>query len=279
MSALASDVPIQTRRSAPNSAAQRLLHLSAQAWCALALVGQGLMAVYVIGFYGRAALEGDFERWNQVLFNGHVPGDGFGNAALALHLALAVLIVIGGALQLLPVLRRRAPALHRWTGRAYLLAAVVLAVGGLFLVWTRPSLSGTASDLGVSFNALLILLFAAFALRAAMARRIDSHRRWALRLFIAVSGVWFFRVGLMFWLIVNQGPVGFDPETFRGPFLVCLGFAQTLLPLAVLELYLRAQRSHSLALSGSAVAVLLAGIGITAVGQFGAAVMLWLPWL
>jgi hypothetical protein len=152
----------------------------------------------------------------------------------------------------------------------------VLALGGLFLVWSRPSLSGRVADLGVSFNALLILLFSAFALRAAMARCIDAHRRWALRLFIAVSGVWFFRVGLMFWLIVHQGPVGFDPETFRGPFLVFLGFAQTLLPLLVLELYLRAQRG-GMALKWTAVVVLLTGIGLTAVGLFGAAVMMWLP--
>lgn len=276
MSALASEVRENASRSAAGAIAQRLLRHSAQAWCALALSGQILMAVYVLGFYGRAALEGDFARWNRVLFNGYVPGDGFGNAALALHLAFAVLIVVGGALQLLPALRRRVPALHRWTGRAYLLAASLLALGGLFLVWTRPSLSGRVADLGVSFNALLILLCSAFALRAAMARRIDAHRRWALRLFIAVSGVWFFRVGLWFWLIVNQGPVGFDPETFRGPFVVFLGFAQTLLPLSVHEIYLRAQRG-GMTLKWTAVAALLAGIGITAVGQFGAAVMMWLP--
>jgi hypothetical protein len=276
MWALAADVRMAAGRSATGSLAQRLLRHSAQVWCVLALSGQMLMAVYVLGFYGRAALEGDFARWNRVLFNGHVPGDSLGNAALALHLGFVVVIVIGGALQLVPVLRRRTPALHRWSGRVYLLAAAVLALGGLFLVWSRPSLSGRVADLGVSFNALLILLFSAFALRAAMARCIDAHRRWALRLFIAVSGVWFFRVGLMFWLIVHQGPVGFDPETFRGPFLVFLGFAQTLLPLLVLELYLRAQRG-GMALKWTAVVVLLTGIGLTAVGLFGAAVMMWLP--
>ncbi len=37
------------------------------------------------------------------------------------------------------------------------------------------------------------------ALRYALARNIDAHKRWAVRTFIVVSGVWFFRVGLMLW--------------------------------------------------------------------------------
>jgi hypothetical protein len=41
--------------------------------------------------------------------------------------------------------------------------------------------------------------------------------------------------------MINGRPVGFDPETFQGPFLTFLSFAQYLLPLAVLELYLLTQ--------------------------------------
>jgi hypothetical protein len=58
---------------------------------------------------------------------------------------------------------------------------------------------------------------------------------------MVVNGVWFFRVGLMLWLVLNNGPVGFDPKTFRGPFLDFWSFADYLLPLAVLEVYLRTQ--------------------------------------
>jgi hypothetical protein len=263
--------------SGPRALSTRLLTLSAQAWFVVALVGQCLMAVYVLGFYGRAALEGDFERWNRVLFNGHVAGDSIGNATLGSHLALSVLIVLGGALQLIPAVRRRWPRLHRWTGRVYLLSAGVLAVGGLYLVWSRPSLSGRLSDLGISFNALLILGFGALTVWHAMRRQFEAHRRWALRLFLAVSGVWFFRVCLMFWLLLNQGPVGFDADTFRGPFLSFLYFAQTLLPLALLELYLRAQRSPHARQHYAAAGALAAATLVTAVGVFGAAMMMWLP--
>jgi hypothetical protein len=112
--------------------------------------------------------------------------------------------------------------------------------------------------------------------RAARARRYDVHRRWALRLFLAVGGVWFFRIGLMAWIVANQGPAGFDPKTFSGPFLSFLAFAQYLVPLALLELYFRAQRGSArvqLAMAfGLGAATLVMAGGIAAAGA-----ILWLP--
>ncbi|QXP44925.1 hypothetical protein FM038_25960 [Shewanella eurypsychrophilus] len=68
---------------------------------------------------------------------------------------------------------------------------------------------------------------------------------WAIRLFIVMGGVWFFRIGLMLWLMIHQAPVGFDPKTFEGPFLSFLGFAQYLIPLAVAQLYFAASDSNT----------------------------------
>ena len=219
------------------------LRVSAAFWFGATVLGQLLFAGYVAGFYGRTAVQGRPEAWNQVLPHGYVAGDTFFNLVLALHLLFAVAITIGGALQLIPQLRRSVPAFHRWNGRIYLLLTAVMSVGGLIMVWVRGGVVGDLSQhIAISVNALLILGFAGTAWRHARARRIDSHRRWALRLFLAVSGVWFFRVGLMFWIVVNQGPVGFDPKSFTGPFLTFLAFAQYMLPLGVLELYFRAQR-------------------------------------
>jgi hypothetical protein len=154
----------------------------------------------------------------------------------------------------------------------------VLALGGLDMVWVRGDMIGdTGQHLGITLNALLILGFAGAAWRCARARRFDDHRRWALRLFLATSGVWFFRVGLMAWLVLNGGPVGFDPESFTGPALTALAFAQTLVPLGVLQLYLHAQRARGprfrLAVAGGMGAMtLLMLLGIGAATAF-----LWLP--
>jgi hypothetical protein len=253
-----------------------VLRIAAVSWVAVALVGQLLMAVYVIAFYGRHWWAGQPERWNDVLGNGHIPGDATGNAVLLLHLAFVAVIVLAGAMQLLPALRRRAPVVHRWTGRVYLFSACLLALGGLHLVWRRGESSNLVLDLGVSLNALLILVFAVAVLHFARAGRTVQHRRWALRLFLAVSGVWFFRVGLMAWLIL-VGPVGFDPASFRGPFLSVLAFAQSLLPLAVLEVCLRAEAAGRPQGQWAAAGLLWMATALTAVGIAGAGAIMWWP--
>ena len=186
-------------------------------WFTMAALGQVLFAVYVIGFYGRAAAQGHPEFWNKVLTTGYVSGDTVGNAALVAHLSLAVIITAGGFLQLIPFVRRRWPRFHRWNGRVFMLCAVAAAAAGLLMVWTRPSAGDLSQNIGISLSAALIFAFAGLALRHALARRFDIHRRWAIRLFLVVNTGWFFRIGLMLWLVVNRGPVGFDPKTFTGP--------------------------------------------------------------
>jgi hypothetical protein len=121
------------------------------------------------------------------------------------------------------------------------------------------------------------MLCAVMVLRHALARRFALHRRWALRLFLVVSGVWFFRIGLTFWILVNQGPVGFDPDTFTGPALTTIAFGQYLLPLAILQLYFHTQdragsRGRAVMATG-----LFASTLFTAVGIVAASMMLWLP--
>jgi hypothetical protein len=247
------------------------------AWFALAAAGQLLMAAYVASFYGRALLAGAPETWNDgPMSQAHVAGDGVGNLVMVLHLGFTVVIVLAGLMQLMPTLRRRLPMVHRWTGRIYILGAVTLALGGLYLVGTRSE-DGFGGSLGTSLNGLAILAFAYMALRTAMARRIDAHRRWALRLFIAVSGVWFFRLLVFGWIAFHQAPVGFDPVTFKGPFLTFSSFAMWLLPLAVLELYVQARARGGVWLRRLATGVICTAIVVTGWGIFATTMMLWLP--
>ncbi|NHZ79163.1 DUF2306 domain-containing protein [Massilia sp. CCM 8695] len=252
---------------------------SARLWFGVAVLGQLLFAWYVAVFYGGALAHGDLAQWNKVMPRGYVAGDTAGNAAIGLHVLAAVVITIGGALQLLTPLRRLAPTFHRWNGRVYVLLALASSVVGLYIVWWRGAVGGLVQHVGISGNAVLIVLCAALAVHHARAGRVALHRRWALRLFLAVSGVWFFRIGLMAWIVANHGPAGFDPVTFQGPFLSFLSFAQYLLPLAVLELYARAQASGHVAARGAMAVAMLGLSAATAAGVAAAAMILWLPHL
>lgn len=270
--------PSEGSPQAQASPAARRLRVAAASWFVVAALGQLLFATYIAGFYGRVTVAGHPERWNQVMPHGYVSGDVFFNLVLGLHLAFAFVITVGGVLQVIPSLRRARPSLHRWMGRAYVVAAAILAGGGLTMVWGRGAVGDLPQHVAISLNALIIFACAATAWRHARARRFDRHRVWALRLFLAVSGVWFFRIGLMAWIVANRGPAGFDPDTFSGPFLTTLAFGvYVVLPLSLLELYLRAQRSCRVGAQYAMTAALAVLTLVTAVGVAAAAALLWLP--
>jgi hypothetical protein len=242
------------------------LEASARLWFVVAALGQWIFAAYVAAFYGPLLLEGGLQALQKArLFNGFIPGDTVGNPAVAAHILLAVVIMGAGPLQLIPQIRTRFPTFHRWLGRTFVLTAIVSSVAALYLIWTRPLFGALINNIGTSVNGVLIILFAVIAWRYAMARDLRSHRRWALRLFMVAGGVWFDRVGTQVWLLLTGG-AGIDSKTFSGPFPAIWHFGQFLLPLAILELYLRARdsanpRARSAMAAGLLVTTVLMGIG------------------
>jgi hypothetical protein len=270
------DVPAAREAASPR-AGRRALRAAAASWFVVAALGQAMFAFYVIGAYGSSIALGRWEQWNRFFPRGHgyIPGDLLGNLALGFHLSLVAVVMLGGIVQLSPVLRRRWPALHRWIGRAYLASVVIVSAGGLILNFTREPIGTPAQNLATRINALLILGFAALAFQRARAGRIDLHRRWALRLFLAASGVWFIRLQWWLWVVVVRG-LGYDPEAFDGSFTV-MNFAQFLLPLLVLELYFRAQDRGG-PRRRIAVAATLGGLTVaTAVAIVAVTLGMWLP--
>jgi hypothetical protein len=260
-----------------NPAAVRTLRIAAQAWFGVAIAGQCIFLAYVIAFYGAPAMQGNFAAWNKGIPHAYAPGATMSNVAAATHLLMAVVIMLGGPLQLVPQIRRYAPSFHRWNGRLYLLAVFATSLAGLYMVWSRLRPAHFFEHVGISVDAVLIMSFAVVAVRYAIARDIRKHQRWALRLFMVVNAGWFFRVILMFWLLINQGPVGFDAKTFTGPFLVFLSFADYLLPLAILEVYFRTRDRGQVRSRFAMAAVLVVLTIATVIGIFAASMVLWLP--
>lgn len=275
--------PIQTalalKRNRREVWSRLSLKYAASLWFSVAIIGQFLFAYYILGFYVVSALRDNLAKWSDVLPHGYIQGDGAGNFSIITHIFLAASITAAGVLQMIPQIRQHAPVFHRWNGRIYLTSLVIAATTGLYMVWFRKGVGDFAQHLGVSLNAVLILSCAAMSLRYALARQFALHRRWALRMFIVANGVWFFRIGLMFWIAINQGPAGFDPKTFQGPFLSFLSFANSLIPLMVLELYLRTQDSQNSTARFSMAGTLLVLSMASGVGIFVAFMGMWLPHL
>lgn len=246
-------------------------------WFGVAAIGHWLFVAYILAvFYPPIAKRGISGLDGMHLPSGFIEGDWLGNLASVSHVLLAALVIGGGPLQLIPAVRRRFPVFHRYLGRSYVFAAVTSAIAGLYMTWTRSPIGDVWSKLGITGDGVLIIVFAAIALRHAMAGRIADHRRWALRLFLVVSAVWFFRVGLMAWYMLTGG-IGIHEESFTGPFLYFLGFAQYLLPLAMLEWYFRCQRGARPVRQLAFSATLLGMTGITALGVFAATMGMWFP--
>jgi|SRR5215217_20141 len=264
--------------SRPIPFADRALRASAVFWCVVAAVGIWIFGYYIAALYGVGFVGGDLDRWNRVLPKGHgyVPGDGRGNVALGIHLLMALVVTLGGVVQLIPVVRRRVPALHRWNGRLFITVALIAAATGLYIAFSRGAVAGDFMTAGNVINAVLILIFGIMAWRQARARRFDSHQRWALRLFVVVLAVWFYRVGMMLWFAANGGPVGHN-DSFTGAFDVFLAFAHVLLPLAVLELFLLA-RDRGGAMMKLSMAALLGLLTLAmGAGVALATMAMWLP--
>ncbi len=257
--------------------AKTALTKSAQTWMVVAIFGQWIFLAYILSLYGGSAISGNFDGWNNVIPEGFVPGRTAGNIAVGIHVGLAVLIFMAGTLQFIPYIRTHFPTFHRWTGRSYVMTAIFTSLAGLFMIATRETSGGGLQRLGISLDAALIFIFSILAWRFAIIRKLEQHKRWVIRLFIVVSAVWFFRIGIMAWVIIHKAPVGFDPESFTGPFLNFLSFAQYIIPLAFVELYFWAHRQNNTVITIAVTAAIVCATLLTALGIFAATMGMWLP--
>ncbi len=265
-------------RSAP--LAKKALNGSAKFWFSTVLVGQAIFSYYIVMFYYKATLVNqNIERFNEIMPGGYIQGDFWGNIAVVAHVLLAAIITVGGLIQLIPFIRTNYPALHRWNGRLYVMTALTISLTGMFMIITRyEKIVGTfIGHAAVTLNGAIIVVCAVQAFRFARQRKFAQHRIWALRLFLAASGVWMFRVGLMAWLSIHGKPVGFDPVSFSGPFLTALYITVYILPLFFMEIYLRAQRSPSASKKMMTAAMVLTISLIMTLGVFAATMGMWLP--
>jgi tetratricopeptide (TPR) repeat protein len=267
---------IPTALSLPvaGTASRKTLKAAAVFWFVVTFVGQLLFAAAIAFTYGAPAIRGDLSRWNKGTQNAYVPGEHFANAVVVVHILSAFLVILSGSLQLIPALRNRAPRFHRWNGRTYIIFAFSVSLAGIYMILGRGTIGTPSQHIGQLLLAALIMAFAVMAWRTAMARNFSAHRRWALRLYLTVSAALFVRAASFLSLAI---PGGIDPVTFAGSWITFLSYGQYLVPLALLELYLRAQTHGSSVLRLATACVLFvftAGLGLGIAATFAGS---WTP--
>ena len=242
-----------------------------------AIIGQLIFVYYIVAFYGGIAVSGEYERVNEQLPHGIIEGDLIGNIMLGIHLALAAVITFGGPIQFIPFIRKRFPKFHRWNGRIYYLTAFIITFAGLYMNITRGSHGETLGLLGNILNAVLIVGFSVMAWRTAMQRDFVAHKKWALRAFLMVSGVWFFRVGYGIWLLLSGfSGVGMS-KNLSGPVDIFLMFGHSLIPLLIIEGYFYAKQHTNWKVKRVAIIALASLSVLLAAGIVMVAMIFWMP--
>lgn len=257
--------------------AVKVLQWITKGWFIIFFLGQVIFAVYVVLLYWWSAIQGRFERWNAQTPGLYIEGAYLHNTIFALHIIIAAAVSLLGPLQLLPALRRHMPGFHRASGRVYIFFAFLMGIDGLLLIWRKGAVGDTAMHAIISMNAVIVLICAYSTIKHALKRNLIAHQRWATHLVLGMSGVWLFRVFLMCWLTVNQGPVGFDPDTFRGPFLVILSVTVYVFPQVLVWGYFTALNANVPAVKWIAATLLLYITLGMLTGIFAATMGMWMP--
>ncbi|MEM6273682.1 MAG: DUF2306 domain-containing protein [Myxococcota bacterium] len=243
--------------------------VAAASWLATAMLGQFGFFVYLAGFYATPLLFGDVMTWNRnpILVRPPVEsGEALHTLAFGIHAIGAGIIAVLGGIQLIPGVRRRFAAFHRWNGRVFVGLVVALSLSGYYLTWIRGPVPDSLNELATSVNGLMILSFAGLAVRAAMRRRFDEHQRWAVRLFLVSNAQWFLRIGGFGYFLVAQS-IGAE-VSFESGFFKFWTWGCFLVPIVVAELHRRSRDHRAGWIRWSGIAMLGACTVMTFIGSF-----------
>ncbi|MCC2605674.1 DUF2306 domain-containing protein [Planctobacterium marinum] len=255
--------------------ARKFLDLSVKSWVVLALAGQWAFATYILMVYALTLiLNINIAEITPTL--GYKKAEGFDFVVFLSHILPAAYLSVFGCMQLIPAIRNRFRAFHRWNGRVFFSLGVSGAVTGLYLQWVTGLRLSDLGSLGITLNGILILFAIAMAWRYAVKKRLDLHMRWAVHSFILVNAVWTFRLYLMGWYMVNQGPNG-NSNKLDGPTDIFLSFACYLLPMLLAECYFWAKKQKQADRVWSVAALMWGGVVISLIGVISAAIMMWWP--
>ena len=264
---------IPQRRRAP---LDLLFNYSRATLAATAWVSASLFGLYILAFYAGALADRTMTQWNQNLPGLYAPSSTLTTSGIAVHFAAGGIILLLGCIQLIPAIRSRVPALHRWVGRVYVSASFLAGLGGLTFILTRGTIGGVVMDVGFGGYGMLTILCAIQTYRYARARQLKQHRAWALRLFALAIGSWIYRMDYGFWLLLANGAG--HVANFRGWFDYIMAFFFYVPNLLLVEILLRS--SHKEAQPGvrlAASAAFVVATGFLLLGTYYFTKLYWGP--
>jgi hypothetical protein len=203
------------------------------------LTGLALLALAALPFVihsldrGSRGLAGDAAACERLCW----PDFPAATVSIFVHMVLGGAITLLVLLQLVAPIRRRWPALHRWTGRATVRLALATAAGGFIYMAGVGTVGGPVMTAGFTLYGGLLAVSAAMAFKAARARDYARHRRCGLRLVVLALGSWLYRVPYTVWYLATGGAA--TKQNFSGLFDQIQIFAFYLPYLFLQELYLR----------------------------------------
>ncbi|OOC53489.1 MULTISPECIES: DUF2306 domain-containing protein [Nocardiopsis] len=168
------------------------------------------------------------------------------------HYPVMVTHIFGGAvltllviLQVWPWLRARHPAVHRWSGRTYVMFGVsFVGVPALLIApLSHTGISGQASSV---VWALLWLSCTVLGYRMARRRRYAEHREWMLRSFVLLFGIALNRPVVFLFILIAipqlDTTFGGDTDAMAMAIAPASSFLSWVLPLLFVEWWIKYRR-------------------------------------
>ncbi len=221
----------------------KILHWTGILLVTTVWISAGLFGLYILAFYAAPLYQGDIGHWNKMLPGLYNKDSTAATTGIGLHFAMGGIILILGNIQLIDKVRNRWPVFHRWTGRVYVTASVLAALGGLIFIFVTGTIGGSVMNAGFGLYGILMFIAGVQTWRHAAAGRMEQHRAWAMRLYALAIGSWLYRMDYGFWLMLAKG-IGHQ-HNFLGPFDRIMAFFFYIPNLFVAEIFIRSRKAMS----------------------------------
>lgn len=196
-----------------------------------------LFGIYILFFYLISFFIGHGEKWNNHLPSLYDTKNVTSTAGIGIHFVAGGLILILGCIQMINKIRIKFPKIHRWSGRIYVVSAIIAGFGGLAFIIFKGTIGGLIMDVAFGLYGVLMIIAAIYTWKFARQKKYKEHREWALRLFALGIGSWLYRIEYGFCRLLFNG-VG-QTNDFKGWVDKILIFAFYIPNLFFIELYIK----------------------------------------